>query len=431
MVKTVEDFALASVNRHFQDAVSDDIRDLEMLVRGLTGAATTQLRGLLDAEGKRHTDGWKKRVRANLGVDLSSVISEGDLEETMDLILARNSSLIGGLGDDLRRRVSQTVSESVTAGRSASDLSKRLREQMDVSRSRADLIATDQTAKVNSELSQFRAQEAGIKKYVWRTSKDERVRSRHRGLDGRVYEYGKPTGAEEGLPPGLPIRCRCTAEPVIEFEEGATEIEKTQRLSAPEPKTFSKSGTKGSNITHDLTQEDMDFIAEYQAGRSRSKVGGYTSLQTRLRDGVSPHRDVSVDDIDKYVLGLESAFQRSVTTKPLTLVRYQRVKNGHPFQGARVGDRITEQGFFSTTRGTSSKLKDKFSRQLNRGDVPTIFKIEVPAGQPAIDVDLVDKLGEKETLLESGLEFEVIKKIGSTVTLRPTGKRVSAKDRLK
>jgi uncharacterized protein with gpF-like domain len=39
----------------------------------------------------------------------------------------------------------------------------------------------------------------------------------HRSLDGKVYEYGKPTGAEQGLPPGQPINCRCVARGIVEF----------------------------------------------------------------------------------------------------------------------------------------------------------------------------------------------------------------------
>jgi SPP1 gp7 family putative phage head morphogenesis protein len=86
-----------------------------------------------------------------------------------------------------------------------------------MSDNRAKLIARDQTAKLNSDLNRFRQDQAGVDKYVWRTSQDERVRARHRGLEGKVYEWGEPTGAEDGLPPGQPIQCRCVAQGVVEF----------------------------------------------------------------------------------------------------------------------------------------------------------------------------------------------------------------------
>ena len=54
--------------------------------------------------------------------------------------------------------------------------------------------------------------------YTWMTSRDERVRPRHKELDGKEYEYGKPTGAEDGLPPGQPIMCRCVARGIVEID---------------------------------------------------------------------------------------------------------------------------------------------------------------------------------------------------------------------
>mgnify|MGYP000156213867 CR=1 FL=1 len=71
--------------------------------------------------------------------------------------------------------------------------------------------------KFNADLNRIRHEQAGVTEYEWMTSRDERVRARHRKLHGTVYTYGKPTGAESGLPPGQPIRCRCVARAVVRF----------------------------------------------------------------------------------------------------------------------------------------------------------------------------------------------------------------------
>jgi len=83
---------------------------------------------------------------------------------------------------------------------------------MDVSRRRAKLIARDQIGKLNGRINASRLTSIGIDKFIWRTSKDERVRPDHRKREGKIYEFSNPPNGEI---PGTPINCRCFAEPVI------------------------------------------------------------------------------------------------------------------------------------------------------------------------------------------------------------------------
>jgi SPP1 gp7 family putative phage head morphogenesis protein len=79
----------------------------------------------------------------------------------------------------------------------------------------AQLVAEDQINKLNARLSMERQLAAGIDSFRWRTRGDGRVRQRHRELEGTVWtwESGGPAGV--GLP-GHPVRCRCSAEAVID-----------------------------------------------------------------------------------------------------------------------------------------------------------------------------------------------------------------------
>lgn len=84
---------------------------------------------------------------------------------------------------------------------------------------RAALIARDQVLKLNAQTTQARHQAAGVTQYVWRTSRDERVRKGHRDLEGKTFAYGDPPVVDERsgrrAPPGLDFRCRCSAEPLV------------------------------------------------------------------------------------------------------------------------------------------------------------------------------------------------------------------------
>lgn len=183
----------------------------------LIRAAEDMVSRILRLEAERHTARFRRSVKRALGVDLEAVVRQEDLDEALRTMIARNVSLIRNLADDALKRIEQATYSAVMTGTSASELRKQLRKDFGILDSRAELIARDQMAKANADLNKFRHEQAGVTTYRWLTSRDERVRPRHRKLDGKVYEYGKPSGAEQGLPPGQPIRCRCVAQGIVEF----------------------------------------------------------------------------------------------------------------------------------------------------------------------------------------------------------------------
>jgi SPP1 gp7 family putative phage head morphogenesis protein len=184
---------------------------LRIAAEGLVGR-------ILMLEGKRHTEKWQASVRSTLGIDIAAVVREEDIAELVQAALRRNAALIRSLADDVVARVERATYDAILQGKTAKQLRDDLTHQFGVADSRAKLIARDQTAKLTSDLNRIRHQQAGIDRYVWSTSKDERVRPRHQKLDGREYAYSEPTGAEDGLPPGKPIQCRCVARAVVSFD---------------------------------------------------------------------------------------------------------------------------------------------------------------------------------------------------------------------
>lgn len=183
----------------------------------LVGAAETMVDRILGLEAKRHTKQFNATARKALGIDLNAVVREEDLADFLRIVGARNAGLIKGLADDVAKRIQTAVTSAVLNGTPARALAAEITRQFGIADRRAQLIARDQISKLTSDLNRQRHQQAGITEYVWRTAADERVRERHRALEGKVYAYGQPTGAEEGLPPGQPIACRCVAQAVVKF----------------------------------------------------------------------------------------------------------------------------------------------------------------------------------------------------------------------
>lgn len=190
---------------------------LRALITRLTGTASQTVATILDLEGRQHTKGFMAAAKRAIGIDLATVVRDEDLADYLRAAVYRNTSLITSMGDDVIKRIERTVYDNSIAGNSVATLKTKLKDQFGIADRRAQLIARDQVGKFTSDLDRLRQTQAGITSYTWFTAHDERVRDLHRKLDGREYKWGEATGAEQGLPPGQPIRCRCVAQGIIEF----------------------------------------------------------------------------------------------------------------------------------------------------------------------------------------------------------------------
>lgn len=118
-------------------------------------------------------------------------------------------SLIG----DIKRH----VTDAARRGDRVETLRNVLLERYNVSQSRADLIARDQTLKLNGQITKKRQTDAGIREYRWNTSRDDRVRPTHRDLHNTTQSWNNPPRVAPGRyeHPGGDYQCRCIAVPIV------------------------------------------------------------------------------------------------------------------------------------------------------------------------------------------------------------------------
>jgi SPP1 gp7 family putative phage head morphogenesis protein len=199
------------------DDVWDDIGDK---LRRLRAAAArifddTRLKALAFRVGQAVSSHNKAEVVKQLSSAISIDVfgTEEPVRRQLAVFVADNVRLIKSIPEQALTQVEGVVLSGVRRGARASEIAGSLKERFGVTRSRATLIARDQVGKFNGELTQLRHQEAGIDGYIWRTSKDERVRKEHRDRDGEHFKWSKPP---EGGHPGEAVQCRCTAEPDLE-----------------------------------------------------------------------------------------------------------------------------------------------------------------------------------------------------------------------
>lgn len=150
-----------------------------------------------------------------------------NLSQYLEEAIADNVRLIKSIPEQYLNSVEQIVSTNVRAGNRSTVAAKLIQQQHGVTLNKAKFIARDQTAKINSDLSQRRQRAAGFEYFRWSTSKDIRVRNRHDRIAKQktkygigVYRYDDPPLSDSGQPilPGHDYQCRCVAIPVLSSE---------------------------------------------------------------------------------------------------------------------------------------------------------------------------------------------------------------------
>jgi SPP1 gp7 family putative phage head morphogenesis protein len=131
---------------------------------------------------------------------------------------AENLAKIRSLASAQVSELEEILSDASTEGWRVEDLGDEIKDRFEVSKSKADFLARDQTLKLNGQITQERQSQAGISRYQWSTSGDERVRPMHDDLDGTIQDWEDPPVTNEDGDenhPGGDYQCRCVAIPVL------------------------------------------------------------------------------------------------------------------------------------------------------------------------------------------------------------------------
>ena len=161
---------------------------------------------------------WKKAIKATLGIDIREDYYLGDFYvEQLKKWGEENVGLISSIPEDTLEKMKDIVYDGFTNGKTTTRMVKEIQRAYGISRRRAELIARDQTAKLNGQIQKTQQQDAGITEYVWSTTGDERVRRSHRELNGKKFSWDDPPENSDGRKchPGQDFQCRCIGRPVF------------------------------------------------------------------------------------------------------------------------------------------------------------------------------------------------------------------------
>jgi SPP1 gp7 family putative phage head morphogenesis protein len=197
--------AVKGIRIEWEQSVDD--RQLEQLA-GKVGSEVS-------AVGK---EGLRSQIKAVLGLD--PLLGDKPAAAQLANFRQANVELIKSIDQRYLNEVNGIVQRGLQAGTRPETLAREIDKRYQVGLSRATLIARDQLGKLAGQLDRIRQTDLGIKRYIWRTSKDERVRDEHAEREGQTFSWDDPP---EGEHPGEAVQCRCVASPAI--EDLLTELE--------------------------------------------------------------------------------------------------------------------------------------------------------------------------------------------------------------
>ena len=169
--------------------------------------------------------GFAKAAKA---VSVAPKLSQASREKIATEYTGNMKSYIKGFAESSIRSLREAVEKNALQGYRFDQLVESFRQRYDVTRSKAEFLARQETSMFMSKYREARFAEGGVRRYKWSTARDERVRNRHRELHGKEFFYNDPpVVSEHGVVParrgnpGQDFNCRCVDRPVLERREVA------------------------------------------------------------------------------------------------------------------------------------------------------------------------------------------------------------------
>lgn len=177
----------------------------------------------------------KRQLPAVIGIE--QVTAQGITGPILLEWTREGVDLIKTIGPQYFDKIEQSVAQGFLDGRRHTSIAREIQRIGGVARRRAEFIARDQTAKLNGRIQEARQRALGGETYIWRASRDSRVRPRHAELDGTVQRWDDPPVLDERTGrrghPGFDFQCRCRAELDVDTMLSALEAEEVPPAAAP------------------------------------------------------------------------------------------------------------------------------------------------------------------------------------------------------
>lgn len=171
---------------------------------------------------------WRQAARTNSkGKGIYEALKtelNGPIGKSLNEQIKRNAKLIKSMPKSIRPQITNFVKEETSKGRRSENIAEDLLNKFpQMYESKAKVIARTEVSKTSTALTKARCDNLGLPIYIWRTSKDQRVRSSHDIMDDVIIFWNDPPSPEKldgeksigKYHAGNIFNCRCYPEPVI------------------------------------------------------------------------------------------------------------------------------------------------------------------------------------------------------------------------
>lgn len=178
-------------------------------------AVSKQILSKLDKKSKVE---FYNKVAKVVGIDVQALIAKEGMKATTNALMLETAQWIKTLRDESLEKFTNNTLFAMTQGESLDTIVKQFDTVVSERKNHARFLARNQVQNYNSISTKVRAQNLGIKKGIWRTAGDERVRPSHEDRDGKEFDLAEGLySSVDGkyLLTGIDFNCRCETEYVV------------------------------------------------------------------------------------------------------------------------------------------------------------------------------------------------------------------------
>lgn len=196
-ITKIENSLVSEIDRIIAELEYQEIQSrLRPIVRRYTGQAYTKgaTKAIADLRRARY--------------EISFAYTPSDLK-AVEMMIDHNLIEIRGMEEYMKKEVMRVLSTGMLEGHGNEKIARDLVERVDVSKTRAVMIARTETIRNYNQASVQRYKQAGLSQWRWITAMDERACEECMGNDNQIFDLG------DEQPPIHP-NCRCASAPYID-----------------------------------------------------------------------------------------------------------------------------------------------------------------------------------------------------------------------
>ena len=220
------------IDGYTKDGIGDQLNRIFLMVNqqfsGVAMASFSQFAAeqVVNKVARTNKRKFDKTVHRATGVDLGSIVTAEGLEDFTSLSISKNVSLIKSLPEEYLKQIETIVNNGVVSGARYKTIERQITAKVGGANkklaNRIKTIARNEVQTINSQITLRRSEALGIKRGIYRTSEDERVRTCHEELNDVEYDLSKGAWSKtcrKFIQPGITdINCRCSYSPIIEVD---------------------------------------------------------------------------------------------------------------------------------------------------------------------------------------------------------------------